>query len=356
MASQGPMEPFQAIRHITQTITTAVEAISLSLVKKIMTVTVVLSKTTDVRAIFSDDACTIADKMFGQVVDPIFIDPSSDLNTILSVDENIIGNVAVKESHDWVTSKIVVKLSVQGSSQRVIDAVSFIRTVDMLPSSRTSRVTVGLTSSPTQNKKMMKGECVKVFVEIIYPKSSPGTGRLEVDVTAGHIYMRMDSSGTPAVFDSLSLRTVMGGVDANARVRDRTEIRTVKGNVLGVIRTVGQVDVQAQKGYIRVSVDDRPGVQGWDSALLDVKLSTGYGPIELKLVNHFRGHFLMTATFGQMEFRPSNRYDDQVHYTTQSSRQLSGWISKDGKEPSDILPRIELSCTAGGLKATIQDP
>ncbi|KAG0090681.1 hypothetical protein BGZ93_009203 [Podila epicladia] len=304
-------------------------------------------------AIFSDDACSIADNSHGKTFAPVSVEASSTLDTRLEIDKNILGKVVVMESPDWTQSDIQILLRLQGSSQRVMDAVS----IDAVINTTTSTATISVhlnASSPRENEQLLKSECLKAYVEIIYPRSAPGTGSLDIVTTAGTIKVKMDDN--LATFRAISLTSALGDISLEGvHVQKKTSVRAIKGNVSGVIKTTGQVNVEVEKGTINLSVDDAPDIHGVDTSTLDVKLSTGYGTIDLKQVRRFKGHFLLTTKVGKLAFRNSGWYGDKVHYTSDSARELAGWISK-GSEPISLLPRIELKTIVGNVKATIQDP
>ncbi|KAG0334770.1 hypothetical protein BG000_008064 [Podila horticola] len=180
------------------------------------------------------------------------------------------------------------------------------------------------------------------------------TGSLDIVTTAGTIKVKMNNN--LATFRTIALTSTLGDIILDGvHVQKNTSVQAVKGNVSGVVKTTGKVKVEVGKGTINLSVDDAPDIHGIDSSTLDVKLSTGYGTIDLKQVRRFQGHFLLTTGVGKLAFKKSSRYRDEVHYTSDSARQLAGWIAKDG-EPNSLLPRIELKTVVGNVKATIQDP
>ncbi|KAF9389957.1 hypothetical protein CPB97_010240 [Podila verticillata] len=304
-------------------------------------------------AIFSNDTCSI-DKAHGKIFESLSVKPSSSLDTRLEIDENILGEVVVMQSPDWMQSDVQTRLRLQGSSKRVVDAVDI--GIDNNKTTHTASISVYLKAgSPSESRQILKGECLKAYVEIIYPRSVPGTGSLDITTTAGTITVKLDKP--EATFRSIALSSTLGDITLDGvHVQKRTSVRAVKGNVSGMIKTTGEVDIEVEKGTINLSVDDAPNIHGWDRSTLDVKLSTVHGTVDLKQVRRFQGHFLLTTRVGNLEFRPSSRYEDLVHRTSNSGRQIAGWISKNGKEPVSLLPRIELKTVAGNLKATIQDP
>lgn len=187
------------------------------------------------------------------------------------------------ESPDWMQSDVQILLRLQGSSQRVMDAVS----IDAVTNTTTPTATISVhlnASSPRENEQLLKGECLKAYVEIIYPRSAPGTGSLDIVTTAGTIKVKMNNH--LATFRTITLTSTLGDISLDGvHVQKKTSVRAIKGNVSGVVKTTGQVNVEVEKGTINLSVDDAPDIHGVDSSTLDVKLSTGYGTIDLKQVN-----------------------------------------------------------------------
>lgn len=195
------------------------------------------------------------------------------------------------QSPDWMQSDVQTRLRLQGSSKRVLDVVDI--GVNNNKTENTASISVYLKAgSPRENKQIPKGECLKAFVEIIYPRSLPGTGSLDITTGAGTITVKMDKP--EATFHSIALSSILGDIILDGvHVQKRTSARAVKGNVSGMVKTTGEVNVEVEKGTINLSVDDAPNVHGWDPSTLDVKLSTVYGTVDLKQVSAANGECLL---------------------------------------------------------------
>lgn len=195
------------------------------------------------------------------------------------------------QSPDWMQSDVQARLRLQGSSERVVDAVDI--SINNNKTTNTASISVYLKAgSPSENRQILKGECLKAFVEIIYPRSAPGTGSLDITTAAGTITVKVDKP--EATFRSIALNSILGDITLDGvHVQKRTSVRAVKGNVSGMIKTTGEVDVEVEKGTINLSVDDARNVHGWDPSTLDVKLSTVYGTVDLKQVSAANGDCLL---------------------------------------------------------------
>ncbi|KAF9383804.1 hypothetical protein CPC16_008754 [Podila verticillata] len=240
--------------------------------------------------------------------------PSKDLSVILHVQEGIYGNILVKESDDWAQRNITIRMST-GSSRSFLDRI--VHDVHLDPSAHTANVLVHMgTSDPRQTKHLLNNNCFRTNIEILYPRSSYSTGRLEVQVVYGEIALEFGgflSRKPAAIFESLGLATMKGDVALrNVGVLKRTRIRTERGSVKGSLLTPTAVDV-----------------------------STDSGNIDLKSPS-FNGHFDLTSTSSS----PKITANTWVRYTTNMTNKITGWVSDNGWEPPYVLPRIDLYSTS----------
>ncbi|KFH63430.1 hypothetical protein MVEG_10840 [Podila verticillata NRRL 6337] len=269
--------------------------------------------------------------------------PSKDLSVILHVQEGIYGNILVKESDDWAQRNITIRMST-GSSRSFLDRI--VHDVHLDPSAHTANVLVHMgTSDPRQTKHLLNNNCFRTNIEILYPRSSYSTGRLEVQVVYGEIALEFGgflSRKPAAIFESLGLATMKGDVALrNVGVLKRTRIRTERGSVKGSLLTPTAVDVSTDSGNIDLKVHST-ALEGRGPQYLDVILASTSGNINLKLSPSFNGHFDLTSTSSS----PKITANTWVRYTTNMTNKITGWVSDNGWEPPYVLPRIDLYSTS----------
>ncbi|KAG0349692.1 hypothetical protein BG005_010817 [Podila minutissima] len=291
--------------------------------------------------------------------------PSEDLNFILHVQEGIYGNILVKESNDWAQRNITVHTSSGSRLPNLLDTVAIDVRLNSL--ARTAEIFVHLgTNDPEEKKKLLDDNCFRTNIEILYPRSSSssssspssstGSGRLEVKVTYGEIALDFGkplSRKPAAIFESLGLATMKGDVSLrNVGVLQRTRIRTERGSVKGTLLTPSAVDISTCDGRIDLKVHSTAlqGGHGQHPSYLDLMLASKSGSVDLQLSPSFNGHFDLTSASSTPTISALN----WVHYTTNQTTKITGWVSDNGWEPPYMLPRIDLYSGSGAVSATIR--
>ncbi|KAG0082424.1 hypothetical protein BGZ93_010963 [Podila epicladia] len=301
-----------------------------------------------------DDSCNLSDNAESDTTALVFpADKALDLQ--YAIRDGIVGNIVVRESTDWddYPQRVVVHRTWRASSPKLSDAIRDFVSLD----EANLKVIAGLElsfNSTEEKKEALKKNCVRVDVEIVYPLGWPGTGRLNVEAINGDINVKFDKilKDQPPTFDTLVLTTINGEIQLeNVLVISNTTLTSANGQIYGSLRTAGAVEARMLNGPIDLAVDTNiiPGQREWNPKKLDVKLEALNGPITLEVPPSFQGHFKIEAIVG----RASITAPVSIQYKKNTSNQISGWVSSDGREPLSVLPRMLLNSVNGNVKAKI---
>ncbi|KAG0039557.1 hypothetical protein BGZ82_007665 [Podila clonocystis] len=301
-----------------------------------------------------DGNCNLSDNAESESAGMVF-PANKTLDFYYEIRDGIVGNIVVREATDWddEPNRVKVHRTWRASSTQLSDAMSdFVRLDEA-----NSQVIAGLHldfNSTKEKEEALKNNCVRADVEIVYPLGLPGTGRLKIEVTNGDIHVMFDKilKDQPPTFDTLILTTANGEIQLdNVLVISNTTLLSANGHVYGSLRTAGAVEAKVLNGPIDIAIDTGiiPGQTAWNPRKLDVKLDTLNGPVTLDVLPLFQGHFEMGAVVGRASITAS----DRIQYKKNTSNQVIGWVSVDGKEPLSKLPRIHLSSLNGNVKAKI---
>ncbi|KAF9324022.1 hypothetical protein BG006_000923 [Podila minutissima] len=301
-----------------------------------------------------DESCNLSDNAESDTSYMFFpVDKTLDLH--YAIRDGIVGNIVVRESTDWddYPQQVVVYRTWRASSPQLSDAMRDFVSLDEV----NFKVIAGMHlvfDSTEEKKKALKNNCVRVDVEIVYPIGLPGTGRLNVETTNGDIHVKFDKilKDQPPTFDTLILAATFGEIQLeNVLVISNTTLTSANGHIHGSLRTAGAVEARMLNGPIDLAIHTNiiPGQKEWNPRKLDVKLDTLNGPVTLEVPPSFQGHFKIEAVVG----RASITAPVSIQYKKNTSNQVSGWVSSDGKEPPSILPRMLLSSVNGNVKAKI---
>ncbi|KAF9311604.1 hypothetical protein BG003_007195, partial [Podila horticola] len=264
-----------------------------------------------------------------------------------------IGKIVVREGTDWDYDQVIVQRTWRASSPRLSDALEDFLTLD--EANLKVRIGVHLVfNSSEERKEALRNNCARVDVEIVYPLARPGTGRLQVEVINGDIHVKFDKVHTdsPPTFDTLILTATNGEIQLeNVPVINNTSLSSANGQVYGSLRTAGAVEAGVLNGPIHLAIDTSAihSQKEWNPKNLDVKLDTLNGPVALEILPSFQGHFGIEAVVGRASITAS----DSIHYKKNTSNQVIGWVSSNGKEPISKLPRLRLSSLNGNVKTKI---
>ncbi|KAG0034188.1 hypothetical protein BGZ81_005893 [Podila clonocystis] len=304
-----------------------------------------------------DGNCNLSDNAETDTAD-MWFPADKTLDLYYEIQDGIVGNIVVKEATDWdhEPGKVKVHRTWRASSARLSDAMGDFIQLD----EANSKVFAGLHlefNSAKEKEEALKNNCVRADVEIVYPLGAPGTGRLKVEVTNGDIHVMFDKilKDQPSTFDTLILTTGNGEIQLdNVLVVSNTTLLSANGHVYGSLRTAGAVEAKVLNGPIDIAIDTGiiPGQTAWNPRKLDVKLATLNGPVTLDVLPSFQGHFEMDAIVGRASITAS----DRIQYKINTSKEVVGWVSVDGKEPLSKLPRMLLYSINGNVKAKIGAP
>ncbi|KAF8930955.1 hypothetical protein BGZ58_007924 [Dissophora ornata] len=282
------------------------------------------------------------------------VSASYDLNLDFLVLDGITGNVVVKESESFDTEDVRINVVMYATTTKLLDQLQHSIVRDT-PNIAHARVHINDQMDKDAKKKLLRGGCARADVEIIYPRSNPGTGKLSIVATNGELLMKMSPKHTRASFEEVKLSLSNGDVNVDNVVVSKTFLAEVaNGNVNGGIRSAGKVTVNTVNGPVTLKIDAAPLNQSWGESKLVVDIYTVNGLIGLDLVQRFLGHFDLVNANGNKAIRLASDSKDIITYSAQGSKQLTGWISQDGVEPASPSPRLTLLNVNGAIKLNVE--
>ncbi|KAF9427564.1 hypothetical protein BGZ94_004652 [Podila epigama] len=300
------------------------------------------------------DTCSLPDIM-GTEEGHYNLRSDTDFDLSLSITD-MIGNVVVKESEDWLDEKIVVKYAFQASSTALFDSFGNEITTDS--SQRKARIAFLIESdSADETRRLLQGNCARVDVAIVYPRTRPGTGRLKITMQKGSAHFQFEKvhGYPPPSFDVIEVEAEMADIRLeNVLVNNSTVIHSTSGPVYGSLKTNGIVEANLVGGRIDLAVLPLKvlGVAPRGRSGLDINLSTMKGDVDLLLAPSFRGHFDLSAMVGSPAI--TSMTSDVIHYSSNAKTQLKGWTADDDVEPQGSLPRIVLRSGIGDVRTRIE--
>ncbi|KAG0340719.1 hypothetical protein BG004_006293 [Podila humilis] len=297
--------------------------------------------------------CTVSDLSFTSA-DVFGFPPGSIFDLSYAAQDGIIGNVAIKESDEWDEKQIVVRVSYGASTAELFDSMSALILLNETAMVGSAAFFLrGVT--PEAKKKLLRGNCARADVEIVYPRTRPGTGRLMVDILNGDISAEFDRhlGSKPATFDELVLKSMNGDIQLeHVPVLKNLTMFTANGHIYGSVRTGSVLGVSVVNGPIDLAVDTVPipgADKHWNAMGLDANLLTINGHITLDISPSFEGHFELETAVG----RPSVVAKDPINYVTKTATNLKGWVSADGQEPVTVLPKLAMFAANGNVKVKV---
>ncbi|KAF9994491.1 hypothetical protein BGZ65_009875, partial [Modicella reniformis] len=295
------------------------------------------------------------------------IPATADLSLKFEVLDGISGNVLITESDAEDSQDVRISIQMRATSTQLLEQLE----------QRVSRFNEPVTNNgyfsvvhihdrngEDMKKKLLHKNCARADIVIVYPRSSPGTGKLQVLVGNGELTVKMkplanngtmSSSGTMhpgtlASFEEVDLELMNGGINIENLVASRRlHAGVFNGYIHGHVHSAGKITARTMNGQIQLTVDTELLRPDWNPYDLTVAAETLSGEIALDLVRRFAGHFKISTTIGTPTINQSNNNTDILKYSRQHSKILSGWISADGSEPSNSTPRLDLETVNGAI-------
>ncbi|KAF9277786.1 hypothetical protein BGZ68_008995 [Mortierella alpina] len=203
------------------------------------------------------------------------------------------------------------------------------------------------TEDPDEKKKLLRGHCTKMDIELIFPRGVPYPQLLTVNGVLGNVHIQLDSP--TAIFDSMRLDVTDGNIFFEGlSIKEEARFRVGTGKLQGSMRAIGEVNLETTVGDMDVEIHPSLAFQDSGSENLNVTLKNTEGSIKLVMAQRYQGHFsLYSGNKQHAMLSGSSAYPDKIKYSAHSEHQSEGWITEDGKKPATALPRIALSADAG---------
>ncbi|KAG0358604.1 hypothetical protein BGZ54_010355 [Gamsiella multidivaricata] len=290
-----------------------------------------------------DDVCWIPEEGVSRI-DTQFVSAAPDLSLKLDIVDNI-------ESDDATDESIRIRVVLRAASTELLRELTQTLTRDGAQSVF-SRIHLRDSNDKETKKRLMRhNSCALANVEITYPRARPGTGKLDVKVADGELVMSMDPNSIEATFEEVHFAVSNGGVNVETAVVSKGFFAKVaNGRIRAVnLRSAGRIEAETLNGRVEMTVDTKPLHKDWDPENLMILLTTLNGDIDLNLVQRFWGHFELVTQFGKKSIRLPDNSTDIIKYTTPKRDEIQGWVSADGTEPRNVVPRFDLSTVNGAI-------
>ncbi|KAG0379322.1 hypothetical protein BGX24_000879 [Mortierella sp. AD032] len=323
---------------------------------------------------FPNNSCSNTDGHESSV-DTMFVPLVPGLSYKYKATEEIAGNIVVNESDIWDEKGIRIHVIKRASSNYILNQI--VHTLENVNGTTVSRVHLRDTLSKDEKKKIANGQgCLKADVQITYPslRRHQGSeflqklGSLDLSTISGEISVKFKSAeaGIDAYnLDRLKVAVVHGDVElSNVIVVNKTKIEIVNGQVSADLITAGIVKTDMVNGGVGLTITSvapsssrrfakDEGLGGWNPDNLDVQANAVNGPVSVTFRDHFHGHFALESKVGSTSFTIPD-IDRKTTPTNPSGSRTEGWVSEDGQEPPQPLPRLIVQAAIGNIKVKVQ--
>ncbi|KAF9084286.1 hypothetical protein BGX27_003846, partial [Mortierella sp. AM989] len=306
---------------------------------------------------FGSGSCYISDDSEPRTATQV-VPASPDLSLKFEILDGITGNIIVKESDSYADHAIRIKSTIRASSTSLLDQIQTSYDSSSVRSAH-SWIHIKDSNDKEAKKRLLRGNCARSDVEIIYPRSFPGTGKLQLSATNGKFNINMNNhtdSWGPVLtsFEELQMGLTNGEVNVDGVVVSKKLLMEVaNGHIMGNVKSAGKVVAQIINGPVDLEIDSTPRRDDWDANNLHVAINTVNGRIGLYLVKRFLGHFSFSATIGTPTIRLASSSKDIIKFTARSGHEVKGWISVDQNEP-DALSKLDLTTVNGNILVEVE--
>ncbi|KAK3814999.1 MAG: hypothetical protein J3Q66DRAFT_370352 [Benniella sp.] len=309
----------------------------------------------------SDGTCLVRDNDDAREVTQT-VPATPDLSLKLEVLDSIYGNILIKESDTQDMSEVQINIKMRATSAQLLEQLEqSLSRLDAPFNGYRSTIHIHDRNDKEKKKRLLRRNCARADVEIMYPRPSPGTGRLEVSVANGELALKMSPPRKTGhawdmltSFEEVRLKLLNGGINFENLVVSRAlHVEVANGHIRGNVHSAGTIAAQTMNGQIQLGIDTNPLRADWSPSNLMVNAETLNGEIELNMIQRFIGHFRLSTTMGSTSIHQISQNKDVLKYSRQSSKARAGWISADGSEPQNVTPRIELETINGAITLNV---
>jgi len=191
--------------------------------------------------------------------------------------------VIIRESDDWEQDGVYLTFSKRSTSTKILDDIYMKAEAFQTPIIFLRLTTLFRAKDTDERKKLLRGHCTKTETEITYPKGVPYPQLLIVNGVLGNIRVQLDSP--TAILDRIRLDVTDGSILVDGlSIRDEASFRVGTGKVQGVMRAIGEVNMETADGDIDAVL--HPSLAFLDSGHenLNVTMKSMEGSVTLVMV------------------------------------------------------------------------
>ncbi|KAF9431499.1 hypothetical protein BGZ76_000231 [Entomortierella beljakovae] len=321
------------------------------------------------RIVFGDEGCHITeDSEWFKTVERVV--PSNDLSLKFEALDSLTGNIVVKEADTLDEKDIQIRTLFRASSREILSRLQQSKSVN---GDGSVRVWAHINDKidRDEKKRLMKKGCALAEVQIVYPRDQSVSGKLQLSVANGGIYVmsrppptKLDSNMNVAkgnsthrantvTFEELKIGLSNGPVTLEyVVILNKLSVSVANGYILGSIDTPGKVSTEIINGSIDLVIDTSSKNYGWDPNKLQVNAGSVNGRIYVSL-NRFLGYFSLSSAIGSKNLIKTTTRD-VVRYTADTGYSKQGWISEDGQEPIN-MSQMNLTSVNGIISAVVDN-
>ncbi|GJJ77241.1 hypothetical protein EMPS_09600 [Entomortierella parvispora] len=278
----------------------------------------------------------------------------------IEVIDGIVGNILVQE-YESDDKTIKVTMTMRASSTNLLNKMIFTNTTDPKLPYDNQFTTIHLEGSESDKRKLLRGNCAQVDVDILYPvgiKRKPvvTAGKLTLLGANGEMNIAMqEAKDAVTILDTFHAKLANGEINFhNLAVSSLTKFELANGRVLGTLKTSGAVEAALMSGPVDLSIDTTPLQSNWNNNELFVDVFSMSGAVTVDLANPFHGHFHLGSTIGKPAIWVAPGHNDTVQFNTADWDSVKGWVQHNSDpEPTTKLPLIKLRTLAGAVKLNV---
>ncbi|KAF9950593.1 hypothetical protein BGZ72_007781 [Mortierella alpina] len=233
---------------------------------------------------FVDPCSLTSDSSMHSHSEAYFSDATEDI--FISLLDLIPGNVVIREAEDWDAETIEIYFYMKSTSIKVLDDMSFKSETDTSESDTSPFIRIFSflrTEGAEEKKKLLRGHCAKIDVELVYPKAGSNPPLLMVEGVVGDVHVQLGSHTT--ILDRIRLDVTNGNILIDGvSIRKEASFRVGTGKLQGTMRAIGEVNMETTAGDIDIVL--HPSLLFLDSGSenLNVTMKSMEGSVNLAMV------------------------------------------------------------------------
>ena len=194
--------------------------------------------------------------------------------------------MVIREAEDWDAETIEIYFYMKSTSIKVLDDMSFKAETDTSESDTSPFIRIFSflrTEGAEEKKKLLRGHCTKIDVELVYPKAGSNPPLLMMEGVVGDVHVQLGSHTT--ILDRMRLDVTNGNILIDGvSIRKEASFRVGTGKLQGTMRAIGEVNMETTAGDIDIVL--HPSLLFLDSGSenLNVSMKSMEGSVNLAMV------------------------------------------------------------------------